>query len=253
MSSIEWLNVNGNIVAMDTASGSTTGIQLARRRWFDAVGPDVFKALIEFNDEPVASAEFSGRWTVTKIQAGSSNSTFGPVAGQGGLGIITTDNADGDGINAQFGLGSFSPTSTSKIYFGCRYKISEATQSKLFLGLSVVETSILGTPTANSIGFRKVDAATGLSAILRKSSAESELTTVMTQDADLYHTVEFFYDGPTHRVYYYVDDEETTRQSTFVNVPDNTLLIPSVVFQTGEAVSHTMTLDFLRTIQIGRN
>lgn len=216
--------------------------------WVDAFGPDVFKQLHDFMGEPIASSEYGPISTITKV----GTSTFGPVAGQGGHGLITTGASDGDGCNVQFGLGAFKLTGASYLNWSFRYQVSEELQSKFFMGLSVVETNILGTPSSDLIGFRKADASAAVEAVLGKSSTETTVASVLTQDVDTWHTLRFEFRGPNGRVYFFVDDEETTRASTFANVPNSAVLIPSVVFKTGEAVSHTMLLDFIRTIQIGR-
>lgn len=238
MANTTWVGRYGQQIAYDA---DATG--LGTRRWVDAVGPDVYKTLLDFND-PADIAKF----TATAVGA----STFAQIAGQGGHAIITTAGADGDGVNLQAGLGSYKLTANSYLYFGARFQVSEATQSALFLGLSIVQTNILGAPASDLIGFRKADATDQVAAVLRKSASEATVAGVLTQDADQWHTVEVSVDGPAHRAYLFVDGEETTRFTTFANIPDSALLIPSLVFKTGAASAETCLVDWLRVIGIGR-
>lgn len=295
-------------------------------RWVDAVGPDAFKALLDFTDEPIASGEIGPRWTVTKTQAGAGSSTFALTPGQGGLALITTDNADQDGVNAQFGQGLYMPTNTAYLYFGVRFKVDEDTQNRWFVGLSDLETDILGritsitsssvanptvittgsahglttgdkvfisghtgsTPAISGVytvtvtggttftipvnvtvggtggtvvkrsshlmGFRKDDGSTDVVGVVANNSTETTLASVLTQDEDQYHTLEFLWRGPSNRCSFYVDDDETSSpMATFGNVPRAGLLLPSLAYMTGEAVAHTLTIDWLRAISVGRN
>lgn len=222
------------------------------RRWIDAFGPDVFKYVTDFVDEPVdaASGEYDPGWTITRVETGGSESTFGPSDGQGGLGLLTTDAAENDGINAQRRGESFKLTTTARIYFGLRFKVSDATQSDYFVGLAITDTDILGGVT-DRVGFEKLDGSTSVTALVEKDSTESQVTAVMTQDS-VYHIIEFFFSGPDNRVYFYVDNEETERLTSFANLPNDEDLRISLQILAGEAVSKTMTIDWLRCIEIGR-
>lgn len=224
------------------------------RRWLDAFGPDVFKLIEDFVGAPVnaTSGEYDELWTITRVEAGAGESTFGPGDGQGGLGVITTDANENDGINAQRRGEAFKLTTAARLYFGIRFKVSDATQSDYFVGLAITDTDILGGCT-DHIGFDKVDGTTDVEAFVNKDSARTEVASaVMTQDADTYHTLEFFWDGPSNRVYFYVDNEETTRLTSFANTPNDEDLRVSLHFLAGAAAVKTMTIDWLRCIQIGR-
>ena len=218
------------------------------RRWLDAVGPDVFKILCDFTDEPSAAGVYTPRWTLTT----TGSSTFGPTDGQGGLGLLTTGATENDGVNAQFLGESFKLTSAARLYFGIRCKLSDATQSDYFLGLAITDTDVL-TACTDSIGFDKVDGTTNVEAFVNKNTTRTEVASaVMTQDADTYHILEFCWDGPANRVYFYVDQEETTRLTSFANVPNDEDLRLTLQFLTGEAAAKTFSVDWLRVLQIGR-
>ena len=245
MSNAYWQSQYGHQILLDGDAHA--------RRWLDVFGPDVFKVLEDFVGTPVntSSGEYDELWTITRVEAGTSESTFGPADGQGGLGVITTDDSENDGINAQRRGEAFKLTSAARVYFGIRFKVSEATQSDYFVGLAITDTDILGGVT-DRVGFEKLDGSTSVTALLEKDSTETQVTAVMTQDADTYHTLEFFWDGAANRVYFYVDVEETTRAASFANVPNDEDLRLSLQFLAGSSGAKTLTVDWVRVLQIGR-
>lgn len=239
----DWRQKYGAQVAIDP---------LAPARWLDAVGTDVFKSLLEFHEEPVVSGELV-RWTTTKVETGSGDSTFVLAAEQGGAVDLISDDASDDGINTQLGSASFKASATSYMYFGARFQVDEASAVQYFIGLSDPETNILGAPSSDLLGFRKAGGTANMLAVVRKTAVETTLTSILTQDADQPHTVEFEYNGPNHRVNFYVDGEATeTRMVSFANIP-TVLLLPSIHFRTQEGIVHTMRVQWMRTIQIGRS
>lgn len=244
MTEVVLTRVNGSQVFIDR--------EAHENRWADAFGPDVVKALLDFVDEPVdSSGDYEPRWTITRVETGSGESTFGPTDGHGGIGRITTDDAENDGVNAQFRAESFKLTSAAYLYFGVRMKISEATQSDYFVGLAITDTDILGGVT-DRIGFEKLDGSTSVTALVEKDSTETQVTAVLTQDAAEWHTLEFYFVGPNRRVYFYVDGEETTRLASFANIPDDEDLRISVQGLAGSAAARTFDIDWIRCIEIGR-
>ncbi len=186
-------------------------------------------------------------WTVTMVEAGTGNSTFTSDNVSGGGAIITTDDNENDGVNAQLNGESFKLTSSCDLYFGAfGVTLSEATQSDVFVGLSITSTDILGGVT-DSIGFRKVDGSTTLSYLLEKDSSETTgtATTMSTSavDLELYHTgggsVEFFVDG-------------VSVGSSSTNLPDDEELRVSWHFLAGAAGTPlTCKIGRLTVVQIG--
>ena len=83
----------GNLVYTDRATHL--------KRWIDAIGPDVVKAIDDFTRGPGIDAAFDNEWTVTRVEAGAGESTITRIDGSGGYARITTDANENDGINAQ--------------------------------------------------------------------------------------------------------------------------------------------------------
>ena len=223
---------------------------LHRRRFVHAIGPGatVFsETFVGFANDPVSGPP---GWTTTFVEAGAGESTFLPGDVAGGAGVITTDAAENDGISAQVTGECFELPTTKDLYFGIRFKVDEATQSDLFAGLAITDTAILGGVT-DRIGFEKLDGSTQINFVAEKDSVQTTVAAGTAVD-DTYHTLEFHWDGDVGNVTVFFDDVEVvTKPST--NIPNNELMRVSLEFLTGEAVAHTMTIDWVRAIMIDKS
>jgi hypothetical protein len=228
--------VQGNLVFYDTYL----------YRWLDAIGSGVTKVLEHFQYPAFASADTLAGWTTTLVEAGDGDTTLALVQGSDlGELLITTDGSENDGANLQVTGEAFKLASGKPCYFGCRWKTGEATQSDIFVGLSITNTNILG-GVSDSIGFRKVDGSTTMNALLEKDATETTAT-ALTVVANTYYTTEFFFDGTN--VDFFVDGVQLTRPA-MTNLPDDEYLTPSIHFLSGNAAAETMTIDWIRCIQI---
>jgi hypothetical protein len=220
-----------------------------RKRIIHAIGPDVVAYVDDFVGGVGADAAFDNYWTVTRVEAGlGGESTVARTDASGGALLITTDNADNDGINMQLLGESFELSTDQELYFGAfGVQISDATQSDLFLGLAITDTDILGGVT-DSIGFRKVDASTTLSYLLEKDSTETT-GTAMTVTAATPFDAEFYLDS-NGLVEFFINGASVGSSST--NVPNDELLRLSIHFLTGEAAVKTCQIDKIAMFQFGR-
>lgn len=219
-----------------------------RKRLIDAFGPDVFKYENDFMRGPGVDTAFDNDWTVTRVEGGAGESTATLTDVAGGALLITTDAAENDGINMQAIGESFNLAGTGirALYFGARFKISDATQSDFFIGLCDTDTDILG-GADDSIGFRKADGSTAVSFVTEKAGTE---TTAAAYTADTgYHIVEFYYDADNSYLEAFVDGVSLGSVAV-TNLPDEEQRV-SIHFLAGEAVAKTMTVDWVRVIQIG--
>jgi hypothetical protein len=228
--------VNGNLVYVDSAN---------KQRWLDAIGPNVCKFLEDFVATPFASADTPAAWTVTLVEAGGGESTVALTDGAGGLLLITTDANENDGVNMQVTKEAFKLASDKPCYFGVRFKISGATESDFIVGLCITDTTLLGGMT-DGVYFRKVDGSTAVNFVLEKNSTETT-GQVHTAVADTFVTLEFYFDGTN--IDAYVDGVVQTRLA-MTNLPDDEELTPSIHFLTGAAAAITMTVDWIKVIQI---
>lgn len=230
--------IAGNLVYVDRSAHL--------KRLIDAIGPDVIKFDEDFVKSPIDAADSILGATVTLVEAGAGETTVNVTDAAGGQLLVTTDAADNDGANIQWGGEAFKLASFSHFYFGTRLKISDATQSDLFIGLAVTDTDLLGGVT-DSIGFRKVDGATTLTAIVEKDSTET-LATVATSIGTSFIVLELVHDGSVLEAF--VDGVSQGTIAT-TNLPDDEELRVSLHFLAGEAVAKTCTVDWIKVYQIG--
>lgn len=230
--------IAGNLVYKDTHG----------KRLIDAIGPDVHKYITDCIGLPEASGELDPTYTITRVEAGAGESTFASINGTEGLCAIVTDAAEDDGISAQLLNESFKLTSTvNALYFGIRMKLSDATQSDFFAGLAITDTAILGGVT-DRIGFEKLDGSTAVKFMLEKDSTETLSSSLLTADTS-YHVLEFYFIGGGG-VEVFVDGVSAATPAT-TNLPDDEDLRLSLEFLAGAAAAKTMTIDWIRVIQIG--
>lgn len=216
------------------------------QRWLDVTGPDVVAVKKEFQAQAFASADNMADCTTTLAEAGSAETTVALKAGAtGGALLITTDNADNDGANIQLQGEAFKLASGKPAYFGCKFQISEPTESDFFVGLAITDSDILGGVT-DAAGFKKVDGSASILFDMTKDSATTD-TVVGTAVGATDMILEFYFDGTN--LDSYVDGVLQTRQAQ-TNLPDDEYLTPTVQFLTGSDLAITMTIDWLRCFQV---
>ena len=232
-------NVRGNLLFYDTNP----------LRVVNAFGPDVISFFEDFTNIAVASDALTN-WTVTLVEAGAGGeTTITRPDASGGTLLITTDNAEDDGANLQLTTGeSFGLASTNyATYFGIRLKSGEATQSDFLVGLCITDTTLLGGMT-DGVYFEKLDAGTGISFVTEKDSTETQTDSLHTFAADTYVTLEWYFDGTSVKAL--INGAVVATHTT--NIPDDELLTPSIHFLTGNAAVETLTIDWIRAVQVGR-
>lgn len=179
-------------------------------------------------------------WTITEVGAG----TQGMVDEAGGAILLTNAAADNDAIEMQHGKGSDGtggewvlPAANKNIYFEVKCKISDATQSDMFVGLTTTDTAIIASYPTNLIGFRKDDGDTNIDCV----NNSTETVAVATMGTG-YRKYGFKVTGLT-KIEYYIDDALVATHTT--NIP-TTEMRPSICIQNGEAVAKTMTVKYIK-------
>jgi hypothetical protein len=229
--------IAGNLVYLDK------GAHL--KRVVEAIGPDVFKFQHDFMRGQGLSATILGD-EATVTATGTSPVVYTDAAG--GVLLLTTGGTENDGLNIQwlgenFHLGA---TGIRALYFGCRFKISDATQSDFFIGLCDTDTDIL-TSADDSIGFRKADGSTAVSFVTEKGGTETTAAALTADTA--WHIVEFYYDADSTTLEPFVDGVSLGNVAV-TNLPDEEQRV-SVAFLTGEAAAKTMSIDWINVFQVG--
>ena len=218
------------------------------RRLQAAFGPDVVTFFEDFTG--LAASDALVGWTTTLVEAGAGESTVTISDSSAGELLITSDANEDDGAQLQkigenFGMAA----GQTALYFGIRLKSNEATQSDFLVGLCITDPTLLGGMT-DGVYFEKLDGGTGISFVTEKNSTEEQTDSLAVFAANTYTTLEFFFDQTTDLVYAYVDGTLVATHTT--NLCDDELLTPSIAFLTGSAAAKTLTVDWIRAIQIGR-
>jgi hypothetical protein len=212
------------------------------QRWLDVWGPDCSRVVEEFVVQPFMSASNMGGWTTTLVNASTAALTAGAA---GGSLLITTAGAENDGVNTQVTGEAFLPKATNRLYFGCKFQVSEATQSDFLIGLAITSTAALGGVT-DGIYFRKVDGATAAYFVVETASTETS-TAAFTCAATTDYIVEFTWDGSALKFYV---NGVLTGTPALTNIPTAEYMSPIVEYLTGSADARTMTVSWLRAFEL---
>jgi len=220
-----------------------------RKRIVDAIGPDVFKYEDDFVRSALAAADAPVGWTVTLVEAGAGESTITKPDGIGGALLLTTDANEDDGINMQLAGEAFELTTDQRLtYFGMKFQCDEATQVDWLVGLCITDTTLLGGMT-DGVYFEKLDGGTGVSFTVEKNSTETQADSLATFAAATDTTVEFLWDGSALEAFI---NGVSVATPALTNLPDDEALTPSIHLLAGSAAVRTMTIDWIRAIQVGR-
>lgn len=219
-----------------------------RRRIVDAFGTDVVKYIDDFVVGGGADANWDA-WTITRVEAGAGESTVTSGDTGNGTMLLTTDNAENDGVNCQLLGEAFKFESGKPLYFGARVQsLSDATQSDLFIGLAITDTDILGGVT-DAIGFKKVDASADLTFVQTKDSSTTTSSGLATLSASTAYILEFYWNGTVLHVF--VNGTNVVTPAV-TNLPNDEELRVSLHFLTGETAIKTCYIDWIRCIKFGR-
>ena len=204
----------------------------------DMVQPDPTKFHQFFDDFDTYAA---GDWTVTETQAGATQAL---TAGDGGLLLLTNSAADDDLVALQKNPAAFTFTSGKKTFFRCRFKVSDATQSDIVIGLQVVDTTPLD--VTDGVYFLKADGSTAISVVCRKNATtgSTSASSIATLANDTYIELGFAYDGEG-KVFYEVNGNVVgSLDASSAYLPDTDCTV-SFAIQNGEAAAKTMTVDYI--------
>jgi len=179
-------------------------------------------------------------WTITKTGTGTTALT----SGDGGLLLLTNTAAAPDAIWMQLVASSFLMAANKKAFFKCRFKVSDATQSVIQMGLVITDTTPLD--ATDGIYFQKDDGDAQIDVFVRKNATTGSIsaTNVGTLVSDTYITLAWYYDGVDSVKFYINDALAETLDGTSTYLPDAVLAV-SLGIQNGEAVAKNMTVDYI--------
>jgi hypothetical protein len=177
-------------------------------------------------------------WTVTETDAGATQAL---ADGDGGLLLITNTAADNDLVSLQKKGESFRFASGKPLFFEARFKVSDATQSDVVIGLQITDTTPLD--VTDGVFFIKADGAATVNFLVEKNNTATTASAVATMADDTYIRLGFYYDGIS-AVQYFVNGS-IAGSSVTTNLPDDEDMTITIAIQNGEAAAKTMTVDYV--------
>ena len=180
----------------------------------------------------------AGNWTVTETQAGATQAL---TDGDGGLLLITNTAADDDLVALQKVGESYRFASGKELFFEARFKVSDATQSDVVIGLQITDATPLD--VSDGVFFIKADGSTSVSLLVEKNGTATTTSSVATMANDTFISLGFYYDGASS-IQYSVNGV-VVGTSVTTNLPDDEDMTVTIALQNGEAVAKTMTVDYV--------
>lgn len=196
---------------------------------------------VYFNDFTDPKDYTAADWTITTTEAGAGSASEAIGNLDGGVLVVTNDAADDDADFFQLAKETWKFEAGKRLMFAMRFKVSDATQSDVVVGLQITDTTPLA--VSHGVYFLKADADTKFDFKVAKDSAETTSEEVATLVDDTYIILGFEYDG-YGAVCPWVDGVRG-QPVAVTNLPDDEELTISFGIQNGEAVAKIMSVDYI--------
>ncbi len=200
----------------------------------DFILPSAPKAHVFFDDFNVYN---ENDWNIVEVGTG----TRATVDEDGGVLEITNGAIDNNENLVDTQQDCFTMVAGDKLWFECRFKVDDATQSEVLVGLALNTAAF--TPT-DGVYFKKVDGSLNLNFFSERDSVSQNAFAIAMED-DTYVTVGWYFDGGDN-VNFYVNGEFAGKVSS-VRIPDDVTLSPTMRVVNGEAVAKTLSVDYIFT------
>ncbi len=198
-------------------------------------------------------------WVITETGSG----TRAISQSKGGNLVVTNAAADNDVNSLQLrdvASGQVAEhwkfVAGKRMHFETRFKVSDATQSDLVIGLHITATAPVVTPPTDGIYFRKDDGDRLLDLVGIKNSTSSVASGILGASGyltdDTFTILEFDYDGKTSAqggLIVAKQDGIPFASIPLTNVVDDEEIVVSFAHQNGEAVAKILTLDYIYVAQ----
>lgn len=244
---LDYISIGNNMVFRDPTY---------THRWVEAIGPQVVKSLNEFvnGNYTIVAGDATGvikeGWLCTFVEVGAGGQLMSKIAGaDGGQLLVTTAGNENDGINMQMTGEACNPSVAAAyhwpFYYGIRFKVSDATESDFIAGMCATD-STLTAGMEDGVYFRSADGAVAIAAVVEKDHVETSTAALDGAD-DTWMTLEILFNG--YAVYFFVNGVRLA-SPVMDNWPNDEFLTPSFEYLNGAAGSDTVTIDWMRFIQI---
>lgn len=198
---------------------------------------DPSKRVRYFNDFHNYTA---GDWTVTETQG---SATQAITDAHGGVLALVNSGTENDVNAIQLSKETFKYASGRKLWIKSRFKISDATQSDLIVGLAITDNTIPASLPSDGIFFYKADGSTTLTFHVRKDSSSSSVN-VGTMANDTYVVVALYFDGNSTWTVL-LNDAVVSTVTSSTNAPDDEELAISLAVAAGDGNARTLSVDYI--------
>lgn len=185
-------------------------------------------------------------WISTETEGGAGDAAIAVSDAAGGVLTILNDAADNDSVELQWGSEHFKLATAKPLWFEIRLKVSDATQSDFAVGLAKINTTVIDTP-ADAILMKKDDGDANIDFLTDKDGTPTATDTTSDAVDDTWVKLGFFFDG-AGTAYGYVDGVLKATHTT--NICDDEELAVTIAWQNGEAVAKTMSVDYVKVVQV---
>ena len=185
-------------------------------------------------------------WTITTTEGGSGNASEALGDGDGGLLVITNDDADDDNDFLQLVKEGFKYEAGKQLAFKARFKTSDADASDVVMGLQLTDTTPLD--VTDGIFFLLTDGSTTLQFIVEKDGTQSTLDLSTAMADDTFMSVGFVYTPADQKFHVYQNNVEVGKVVN-TNAPDDEELTVSFGIQNGAAAAKVLTVDYVTAMK----
>ena len=192
-------------------------------------------------------------WSATEVDVGAGNTSQILLDARNGvLQLLAAGNED-DGCQIQLGGSgdsettgeSWAPSAGKNLWFEAFVTLSDATQSDMFVGLHVEDTTIVAGRGSGYIGFSKDDGDALIDFTTAASSVAATDPGIHTAVAATYAKLGFKVTG-VDKIEYYVNDVLKGTQQN--NIPTELMKL-SLAFLTGAAAANDLRIDYVVVAQ----
>jgi len=187
-------------------------------------------------------------WVITTTEGGSGAATEALADGDGGLLVITNDDADNDADFLQWAGGSggviesFKYETGKQLFFKSRFKTSDADATDIVMGLQITDTAPLD--VSDGIFFLLTDGDETPQFIVEKDGTQTTLSLPNDMADDTFMTLGFVY-SPADQKFHVFQDNVLAGTVVSTNAPDDEELAISFGVQNGAAAAKVLTVDYI--------
>jgi len=200
--------------------------------------PDPTSWHVYFNDFDEYNSTDNFTETATSAGTGTSATSLADV--NGGAVRITTAANDNDGLFAEKNGESFLIETGKKAFIKTRFRVGNAIQSDLIIGLHSTDTTPLDATLR--FAFISEDGSASLFFNVDDNTTDEDSSSLVTLEDDTWVSVAAYYDGKGNIALYVNDVQQTTMTS--VDVPGD-LMAVGFGYLNGAAGAETTDIDYI--------